>query len=114
LLYLRFLFNNWEEEIVIGMDQGVENCSGSDLKLSWWNHILSLLNAKAYQYHLGNDIRKNLVERSHKTDDTHFYVPRADHFKNQQSFLQEAAGYYHYFNFLRSHSGIAMDSKTPL
>jgi len=113
LLYLRFLFNNWEEEIVIGMDQGVENCSGSDLKLSWWNHILSLLNAKAYQYHLGNDIRKNLVERSHKTDDTHFYVPRADHFKNQQSFLQEAAGYYHYFNFLRSHSGIAMDSKTP-
>jgi len=113
LMYIRFLFNNWEEKITIGMDQGLENCSGSDLKLGWWNHILSLINAKAYQYHTGNDIRKNLIERSHKTDDSHFYVPRASYFKDQESFLQEAAGYYHYFNFLRPHSGIGMNGQTP-
>lgn len=113
LMYIRFLFNNWEERITVGMDQGLENCKGSKRKLSIWNHILSLLNTKAYQYHLGNDIRKNLVERSHKTDDSHFYVPRASYFKDQKSFLQEAAGYYHYFNFLRPHSGIGMNSQTP-
>jgi hypothetical protein len=113
LMYIRFLFNNWEERINIGMDHGLENCKGSEIKLGQWNNMLSLLNAQTYQYHLGNDIRKNLIERSHKTDDTHFYVPRASYFTDQQSFLQEAAGYYHYFNFLRPHSGIAMEGQTP-
>lgn len=113
LMYIRFLFNNWKERITIGIDQGLENCKGSNLKLGKWNSILSLLNARAYQYCLGNDINKNLIERSHKTDDSEFYVPRASYLKDQQSFLQEAAGYYHYFNFLRSHSGIGMNSQTP-
>jgi len=113
LMYIRFLFNNWEENINIGMDQGLENCKGSEDKLAAWNQILSLLNAQAYQYHLGNDIKKNLIERSHKTDDTHFYVPRAIYFKDKQSFLQEAAGYYQYFNFIKSHSGIGMRDRTP-
>jgi len=113
LMYIRFLFNNWDTHIKIGMDQGIENCSGSKLKMDWWNQILELINASGYQYHLGNDINKNLIERSHKTDDAEFYVPRASHFKDKKSFLEEAAGFHHYFNFLRPHSGICMNNNTP-
>jgi len=50
LMYIRFLFNNWEERITIGMDHGLENCKGSTLKLDKWNSMLSLLNTQAYQY----------------------------------------------------------------
>jgi hypothetical protein len=113
LMYIRYLFNNWDTRITVGMDQGNEFCRGSERKLKKWNKTLALIDAEAYQYHLNNDIRKNLIERSHKTDDNEFYIPRADAFLDKKSFLQEAAGYYHYFNFLRPHSGVAMNNRTP-
>lgn len=113
LMYIRSTFNNWHIPIKIGFDQGIENASGSELKLNWYNQVLKPLKAEAYQYHLGNDIRKNLVERSHKTDDCEFYIPRAKQFTSKQTFIREAAGYQHYFNFLRPHSGICMSNQTP-
>ena len=87
---------------------------GSTRKLTDRNHILSLINAKAYQYHLGNDIRKNIIERSHKTDDEEFFVPRASAFINKPSFIKEATGFNHYFNFSRPHRGVSMNDRTPL
>ena len=114
LMYIRYTFNNWHTKINIGFDHGVENCSGSTRKLADWNHILSLVNAKAYQYHLGNDIRKNIIERSHKTDDEEFFVPRASAFINKPSFIKEATGFNHYFNFSRPHRGVSMNDRTPL
>lgn len=113
LMYIRFLFNNWQIKINVGMDNGIEYCRGSKIKLNNWNRVLELVNASAYAYNPNFDIRKNLVERSHKTDDSNFYVARADYLKNKTSFLQEAAGYYHFFNFLRPHRGINMNGKTP-
>jgi len=113
LMYIRFTFSNWNISIEIGFDQGTENASGSQNKLNWYNKILKPLRAKAYQYHLGNDIRKNLIERSHLTDDRFFYVPKAESFVNKQAFIKEAAGFYHYFNFLKPHTGINMNKQTP-
>ncbi len=113
LMYIRSTFNNWHIPIQVGFDQGIENASGSALKLNWYNQILKPLKTQAYQYHVGNDIRKNLVERSHKTDDCEFYIPRAPYLQDKTSFLEEAAGFYHYFNFLRPHSGVEMNNKTP-
>ena len=86
---------------------------GQCQSLERWNYIFKLLNCELYQYHSGSDIRKNLIERSHLTDDRFFYVPRAEHINSKDDFLQEAAGYYHYFNFIREHTGIAMNKSTP-
>ena len=113
VMYIRYLFNNYSQAMKIGLDQGSENCSGSTLKLEKWNQVFKLLNCELYQYHVGNDIRKNLIERSHLTDDRFFYLPRADYINSKDDFLQEAAGYYHYFNFIRPHSGVQMNKRTP-
>jgi hypothetical protein len=113
LMYIRSTFNNWHLPIAVGFDQGSENCCGSKEKLKWFNKVLKPLKTSAYQYHVGNDIRKNLVERSHLTDDRYFYIPRANNFTSKKIFIEEAAGFYHYFNFLRPHTGIEMHKRTP-
>ncbi len=100
-------------EIVIGTDNGSEFFSGSVRKKQEWNHILQQLNANIYSYNPGHDVRKNLIERSHRTDDEEFFVPRGDFISNKADFQAEASAYSHYFNFQRPHSGIEMHNMTP-
>ncbi len=111
--FIRYTFNNWSTKITIGQDNGAEFCSGSKRKESDWNEILSPLNAEVYSYHAGHDIRKNLIERSHKTDDYEFLIPRGEKMTSKEKFKEEAENYWFYFNFQRSHSGIGMKGKTP-
>ena len=113
LCYIRFTWNNWDTEIVIGFDNGVEFCSGSEEKLGEWNQILSVLNSSGYQYNLHFDIRKNLIERSHRVDDSHFLVPRGLLLTDKQAFLEETTGFFVYYNFDHGSSGVGMDDKTP-
>ncbi len=113
ICFIRFTFNNWETEIVVGMDNGLEFCRGSETKLAEWNQILLLLNTRAYQYSPYFDVRKNLVERSHRVDDTHFLVPRGLLLINKQIFLEEVTNFFHFYNFIHPNSGIGMDDKTP-
>jgi hypothetical protein len=101
-------------KIIIGTDNGSEFFSGSKRKMKEWNKILDILNAEIYAYDPRFDVRKNLIERSHKTDDKEFFVPRGDFINDKKSFLFEAKNYSDYFNSLRPHSGIGMDNKTPL
>ena len=101
-------------KIIIGTDNGSEFFSGSEKKKKGWNDSLKLLNAEIYSYNPNFDVRKNLIERSHRTDDEEFFVPRGKFINNEISFLKEATGYSYYFNALRSHSGIAMNDKTPI
>jgi hypothetical protein len=58
------------------MDGGTEFCGGSKAKLAIWNKLLQTINVKAYQYDGPKDVRKNLIERSHRSDDEEFYAPR--------------------------------------
>ena len=113
LLYIRFVFNNWSTHISVGMDNGAEFCSGSKEKLAIWNSILKNLSAQAYQYNPYFDVRKNIVERSHRTDDSHFLVPRGDLLTNKEVFLREATDFYHYYNFQKHHTGENMFDRTP-
>lgn len=105
LQFIRTMTNNTNQEIVIGEDNGVEFCSGSPLKLSNWNSLLGILNAKAYAYNPYWDVRKNLIERSHRIDDDEWLIPRGEYMTDEASFLKEATNYWYYLNFERPHSG---------
>lgn len=109
----RVLHNQDEQPIRIGMDNGAEFCLGSQKKEDEWNRILSVLNASVYQYNPNFDIRKNLIERSHRTDDEALYIPRGIYMTDKQSFHQEVINYVDYWNRERPHTGIGMNKRTP-
>lgn len=113
LQFIRTVTNNINQEITVGEDNGVEFCSGSPLKLADWNILLSILNSNSYAYSPYWDIRKNLIERSHRNDDDEWLVPRGEYIKDEGSFLKEAENYWYYTNFERPHSGIGMHDRTP-
>lgn len=111
---IRTLTNNWETPIRIGQDNGVEFCSGSARKADDWNRILTPLHASIYTYNPSWDIRKNLIERSHRTDDEEFFIPRGEFIHTKEEFMKEARDYETYWNTKRSHSGIGMRGRTPM
>jgi hypothetical protein len=51
------------------------------------------------------------VERSHRTDDEEFYIPRIMRIKSEADLLNEAMGYIYYYDNVRSHS--ALNYRTP-
>ena len=111
--YIRATLRNQEQHIRIGMDNGLEFCLGSQKKEDEWNRILSVLNASVYQYDPNFDIRKNLIERSHRTDDEALYIPRGIYMTDKYAFHQEVIAYADYWNKKRPHTGIGMRKRTP-
>jgi len=101
-------------KINVGMDNGCEFCMGSDKKLKEWNEMFKPLNTELYAYFPGKDVRKNLIERSHLSDDQEFFIPKGEFIKDEKSFLKEAKKYSIYWNDKRSHSGIGMKGSTPI
>lgn len=91
--YLRSTLHNLEQTMIIGFDNGSEFCSGSKRKEEEWNQILRSMNAGVYSYEPNFDIRKNLIERSHLTDDEELYIPRGIFMGTKQGFLKEVADY---------------------
>ncbi|MCX6706206.1 MAG: hypothetical protein NTV24_03850 [Candidatus Woesebacteria bacterium] len=113
LQFIRTITNNINQGVVIGEDNGMEFCSGSLPKLSNWNSLLKILNAQAYAYNPYWDVRKNLIERSHRIDDDEWLIPRGEYITDEKSFLKEADDYWYYTNFERSHGGKGMNDRTP-
>jgi len=113
LQYIRAILHNQEIHTTIGIDNGVEFCSGSQKKLDAWNATLNNLNASAYQYNPHFDIRKNVIERSHRTDDELLFIPRGIYMTTKQTFHNEVIDYADYWNKRRPHSGIGMNHRTP-
>jgi putative transposase len=111
---IRTALNNWEIPIAVGQDNGVEFCSGSPKKAIDWNNTLKPLNASIYTYNPYWDIRKNLIERSHRTDDEEFLIPRGEFIHTEKEFMTEARNYGIYWNTGRSHGGIGMNGRTPI
>jgi hypothetical protein len=111
--YIRTALPGYLSHIDIGVDNGSEFCSGSTRKEEEWNQVLSEVNAHLYSYEPNFDIRKNLIERSHLSDDEELYIPRGIHMGTRESFLKEATDYQSYWNQYRPHSGIGMDNHTP-
>lgn len=103
-----------EYRIYMLTDWWIEFFSNSDKKKAYWNSILWELNAEIDSYNSNKDVRKNIIERSHKTDDEEFYVPRWEFINDKKSFIKEAYLWYRYFNFERGHTGKNMNWKTPI
>lgn len=51
------------------------------------------------------------LERSHRTDDEEFYMPRIHTIEDKQQFYHEAMNYLYYYNNVRKHSSLA--GRTP-
>lgn len=111
--YLRSILIAHDSNIVVGFDNGMEFCAGSKRKEEEWNQLLTCVNTTVYSYEPRFDIRKNLIERSHLTNDEELYIPQGIYMKTKQAFVQEVTDYVHYWNYERSHSGIGMHDKTP-
>lgn len=112
--YIRAYTHNWNLHITVLADNGSEFCRGSSKKEKLWNSYLSPLHVSFKSYHAGHDVRKNLIERSHRTDDRYFYVPRGEFIETKQDFLAEAAEYFVFINAVRPHQGKEMHERTPL
>ena len=111
--YLRSALIAYDQDIVVGFDNGMEFCGGSKRKEEEWNQLLSVMDARIYSYEPRFDIRKNLIERSHLTDDEELYIPRGMYMGTKALFMKEVSDYQYYWNFQRSHTGIGMDNRTP-
>lgn len=111
--YIRYCLIAYELAMRIGFDNGMEFCGGSKRKEEEWNKLLATVNAGIYSYEPRFDIRKNLIERSHLTDDEELYIPRGRYMGDRQLFLKEVTDYQYYWNFQRPHSGIGMNNRTP-
>jgi len=111
--YIRTALRNLEQTMIIGFDNGTEFCAGSTRKEEEWDNLLVSMNAGVYSYEPNFDIRKNLIERSHLSDDEELYIPRGIFMGTKPGFVKEVTDYTPYWNTLRSHSGIGMDDRTP-
>jgi len=63
-------------KITIWMDGWTDFLSNSKVKLDKYNKQIKYLNAEYYFYDWPKDTRKNLIERSHLSDDLEFFIPR--------------------------------------
>ena len=102
------------EKITIWMDWGTDFLSNSLKKLEKYNKQINYLNAEYYFYDWPKDTRKNLIERSHLSDDLEFYIPRWYGINTKKSFLTEATKYQEYRNFHRIHTWRFMNNLTPI
>lgn len=72
---------------------------------------LSGFGCKLIQNHKGDPEENAHLERSHRTDDEKFYIPRVLKIKSEKDLLDEALGYIYYYNNVREHS--SLNYQTP-
>lgn len=98
-------------EIVFTVDHGEEFGGKSWMKVKELRKLISGFGCRLIQNRKGHCEENAHVERSHRTDDDEFYIPRSLHFYNEKSLLNESLGYIYYYNNLREHSSLSY--KTP-
>lgn len=97
--------------ITFTVDHGEEFGGQSWLKVQELRKLIAGFGCKLVQNHKGHPEENAHLERSHRTDDEEFYIPRALTLTSEQKLLEEATGYLYYYNTLREHS--ALDYHTP-
>ena len=98
-------------EIVYTVDHGEEFGGQSWLKIVELRKLLSGFGVKLIQNRIKHPEENSHLERSHRTDDDEFYIPRILSIEDRQTFYNEALNYIYYYNNVRKHSGI--NKKTP-
>ena len=100
-----------ENEIVYTVDHGVEFGGDCWWKITELRHLLRGFNCSIVQNQKKHPEQNAHLERSHRTDDEEFYMPRIQTITNNQQFYKEALNYLYYYNNVRKHS--SLDGKTP-
>jgi transposase-like protein len=97
--------------IVFTVDHGEEFGGKSVMKVQELRKLIGGFGCKLVQNHKGHPEENAHLERSHRTDDEEFYVPRIYQLTSEQALLDEALGYLYFYNNVREHS--ALDYRTP-
>jgi transposase len=97
--------------IVFTVDNGEEFGGKSWMKVRDLRKLISGFGCRLIQNHKGHCEENAHLERSHRTDDDEFYIPRALHIKSEADLLDEALGYIYYYDNVRQHS--ALNYQTP-
>jgi hypothetical protein len=97
--------------IAFTVDHGEEFGGSSWIKVQELRRLIAGFGCKLIQNHKGHPEENAHLERSHRTDDEEFYIPRALLLRNEEHLLDEATGYLYYYNTVREHS--ALDYQTP-
>ena len=98
-------------QIVYTVDHGEEFGGKSWFKIVELRKLLSGFGCKLVQNRLKHPEENAHLERSHRTDDDEFYIPRIHKITSRQELFSEAFNYIYYYNTVRKHSGI--DRETP-
>lgn len=107
-------FLPFSEKIILWTDWWSEFFSWSEVKKEERNKKLKYLNVEFYSYNWAKDTRKNLIERSHLSDDSEFYIPRWFFINSKNDFLKEATDFQYYRNYERFHTWRFMNNLTPI
>lgn len=100
-----------EGEIIYTVDHGEEFGGKSWLKIVELKRLLSGFGCRFIQNHLKHPEENSHLERSHRTDDDEFYIPRILTIPDKQTFYKEALNYIYYYNNVRKHS--SLNRQTP-
>jgi putative transposase len=100
-----------KSSIVFTVDNGEEFGGKSWLKVRDLRKLISGFGCRLIQNHKGHCEENAHLERSHRTDDDEFYIPRVMAIKSEADLLHEAMGYIYYYDNVREHS--ALDYHTP-
>jgi len=99
------------EKFVFTVDHGEEWGGKSWMKVRELKKLISGFGGKLIQNHKGHPEENAHLERSHRTDDEEFYIPRVLKIKSEKDLLNEALGYIYYYNNVREHS--SLNYQTP-
>ena len=105
-----------KSQIVFTVDNGEEFGGKSWMKVRELRKLISGFGCRLIQNHKGHCEENAHLERSHRTDDDEFYIPRALKIKSETDLLSEAMGYIYYYDpsrvgRMRGHS--SLNYQTP-
>jgi len=98
-------------QIIYTVDHGEEFGGKSWFKMVELRKLLAGFGCKIIQNHVRSPQENAHLERSHRTDDDEFYIPRILKITSRQELFSEAFNYIYYYNTVRKHSGI--NRETP-
>ena len=98
-------------QIVFTVDNGEEFGGKSWMKVMELRKLIGGFGCRLIQNHKGHCEENAHLERSHRTDDDEFYIPRVMKIRSEAELLDEAMGYIYYYDNVREHS--ALNYQTP-
>lgn len=98
-------------KIVYTVDRGEEFGGKSWLKIIELRKLLSGFGCALIQNRPKSPQENAHLERSHRTDDDEFYIPRILSIPDNQAWFGEAFNYLYYYNVVRKHS--SLNRKSP-